>query len=109
MIEKYHHHVTVAGNGQEALDEFRHQQYDVILMDVKMPVMDGLESTVQIREYERAHGLRHTPIIALTAHAMLGDRERCIATGMDDYLPKPLNQTELMESIHKQAALGGNL
>ncbi|PIG82005.1 hypothetical protein AARAC_010522 [Aspergillus arachidicola] len=109
MIEKYHHHVTVAGNGQEALDEFRHQQYDVILMDVKMPVMDGLESTVQIREYERAHGLRRTPIIALTAHAMLGDRERCIATGMDDYLPKPLNQTELMESIHKQATLGGSL
>ncbi|KAF5860024.1 histidine kinase osmosensor [Aspergillus alliaceus] len=109
MIEKHHHNVTVAGNGQEALDEFRHQQYDVILMDVQMPVMDGLESTVQIREYERAHSLRRTPIIALTAHAMFGDREKCIATGMDDYLPKPLNQTELMENIHKHAALGGSL
>jgi osomolarity two-component system sensor histidine kinase NIK1 len=105
MIEKHHHNVTVVGNGQEALDEFGHRLYNVILMDVQMPVMGGFEATVRIREYERARRLPHTPIIALTAHAMFGDREKCIATGMDDYLPKPLNQIQLMEMIHKHATL----
>ncbi|KAB8235772.1 uncharacterized protein BDW43DRAFT_269562 [Aspergillus alliaceus] len=105
VMQKYHHNVTVVSNGQEALDEFRHKQYDVILMDVQMPVMGGFESTIRIREYERLHTLPHTPIIALTAHAMFGDREKCIAAGMDDYLPKPLNQTQMMEMIHKHAAL----
>ncbi|KAE8350832.1 hypothetical protein BDV28DRAFT_150555 [Aspergillus coremiiformis] len=104
IMQKCHHQVTVVSNGQEALEEFGHKQYDVILMDVQMPVMGGFESTVRIREYERLQTLPHTPIIALTAHAMFGDREKCIAAGMDDYLPKPLNQTQMMEMIHKHAA-----
>ncbi|QMW48445.1 two-component osmosensing histidine kinase (Bos1) [Aspergillus flavus] len=105
VMQRYHHNVTVVSNGQEALDEFRHKQYDVILMDVQMPVMGGFESTLRIRDYERLHSLPHTPIIALTAHAMFGDREKCISAGMDDYLPKPLNQTQMMEMIHKHATL----
>ncbi|KAA8647684.1 histidine kinase osmosensor [Aspergillus tanneri] len=107
VLEKYHHNVTVVGNGQEALDEVRRKQYDVVLMDVQMPVMGGFESTVRIREYERVHNLPHTPIIALTAHAMFGDREKCITSGMDDYLPKPLNQSQMMEMVHKYGARDG--
>jgi osomolarity two-component system sensor histidine kinase NIK1 len=109
VIEKYHHHITVVGNGQEALDEFCRGQYDVVLMDVQMPVMGGFEATTKIRQYEKFHGLRRTQIIALTAHAMFGDRERCIAAGMDDYLAKPLNQMQMMEMIHKRAALRDTL
>ncbi|KAI9927840.1 hypothetical protein ASPWEDRAFT_184594 [Aspergillus wentii DTO 134E9] len=109
VMEKYHHHITVVENGQEALQAFRNNRYDVVLMDVQMPVMGGFESTAKIREYESFHGLPRTRIIALTAHAMFGDREKCIAAGMDDYLPKPLNQVQMMEMIHKRAALRDTL
>ncbi|KAH8602669.1 hypothetical protein B0O99DRAFT_6044 [Bisporella sp. PMI_857] len=109
ILEKYHHVVTVVGNGQEALDAIKEKRYDVILMDVQMPIMGGFEATAKIREYERNLGTQRTPIIALTAHAMLGDREKCIQAQMDEYLSKPLKQNHLIQTILKCATLGGAL
>ncbi|KOC13577.1 hypothetical protein AFLA70_292g001311 [Aspergillus flavus AF70] len=101
FLEKYRHSVTIVDNGLEAFRKIQERQYDMILMDIQMPVMGGFEATTIIREYERSHGLPRTPIIALTAHAMFGDREKCLGVGMDDYLSKPLNQNQLMQIILK--------
>ncbi|EHL03391.1 putative Hybrid signal transduction histidine kinase J [Glarea lozoyensis 74030] len=109
ILEKYHHVVTVVGNGLEALEAIKIKKYDVILMDVQMPIMGGFEATAKIREYERSLGTHRTPIIALTAHAMLGDREKCIQAQMDEYLSKPLKQNHLIQTILKCATLGGAL
>ncbi|KUI62256.1 Histidine protein kinase NIK1 [Cytospora mali] len=109
ILEKYHHVVTVVGNGEEAVDAVTKKKFDVILMDVQMPVMGGFEATGKIREYERSLGTQRTPIIALTAHAMMGDRERCIQAQMDEYLSKPLQQNHLIQTILKCATLGGAL
>ncbi|EAQ93286.1 hypothetical protein CHGG_01521 [Chaetomium globosum CBS 148.51] len=109
ILEKYHHVVTVVGNGKEAVDAVRHKKFDVILMDVQMPIMGGFEATGKIREYERSLGSQRTPIIALTAHAMMGDREKCIQAQMDEYLSKPLQQNHLIQTILKCATLGGQL
>ena len=109
ILEKYHHGVTVANNGLEAFEAIQKKRYDVILMDVQMPIMGGFEATQKIREYEREQGLVRTPIIALTAHAMLGDREKCIQAQMDEYLSKPLKQNQMMQTILKCATLGGKL
>ncbi|KHJ34995.1 putative two-component histidine kinase [Erysiphe necator] len=109
ILEKYHHAVTVVGNGQEAVDAIHAKRYDVILMDVQMPVMGGFEATAKIREYERTQSNLRTPIIALTAHAMLGDREKCIQAQMDEYLSKPLKQNHLIQTILKCVTLGGEL
>ncbi|KAL8690766.1 MAG: hypothetical protein Q9218_003859 [Villophora microphyllina] len=109
ILEKYNHGVTVANNGQEALEAVQRRRFDVILMDVQMPVMGGFEATGKIREYEQSEGLVRTPIIALTAHAMLGDREKCINAQMDEYLTKPLKQNVMMQTILKCATLGGKL
>lgn len=109
ILEKYNHGVTVANNGLEALEAIKKRRYDVILMDVQMPVMGGFEATAKIREYEREEGLVRSPIIALTAHAMLGDREKCIQAQMDEYLTKPLKQNQMMQTILKCATLGGKL
>ncbi|MFA6223303.1 MAG: response regulator [Desulfomonilaceae bacterium] len=98
MLKGLGHNVSIATNGQEALDSIRKARFDVILMDVQMPVMDGLEATKRIREQEKSLN-RHTPIVALTAHAMKGDRERCLEAGMDDYISKPINYHELVEAI----------
>ncbi|KAA8576633.1 hypothetical protein EYC84_006724 [Monilinia fructicola] len=87
----------------------RKSDTDVILMDVQMPIMGGFEATAKIREYERSLGTQRTPIIALTAHAMLGDREKCIQAQMDEYLSKPLKQNHLIQTILKCATLGGAL
>ncbi|MCJ1476464.1 histidine kinase osmosensor [Lambiella insularis] len=109
ILEKYHHGVTVANNGLEAFEAIQKKHYDVILMDVQMPIMGGFEATAKIREWEREQGQVRTPIIALTAHAMLGDREKCIQAQMDEYLSKPLKQNQMMQTILKCATLGGKL
>ncbi|KAI0136633.1 hypothetical protein BJ170DRAFT_699098 [Xylariales sp. AK1849] len=109
ILEKYHHVVTVVGNGLEAVEAIQKRKFDVILMDVQMPIMGGFEATGKIREYERSLGTQRTPIIALTAHAMMGDRERCIQAQMDEYLSKPLQQNHLIQTILKCATLGGAL
>jgi PAS domain S-box-containing protein len=98
MLEKQGHLVTLASNGQEAVDAVRDLRYDVVLMDVQMPVMNGLEATAAIRREERQTG-RHVPVIALTAHAMKGDQERFLAAGMDGYLSKPVQTRALSEEI----------
>ncbi|KAK3335588.1 putative histidine kinase group protein [Cercophora scortea] len=109
ILEKYHHVVTVVGNGEEAVEAVKRRKFDVILMDVQMPIMGGFEATAKIREYERSLGSQRTPIIALTAHAMMGDREKCIQAQMDEYLSKPLQQNHLIQTILKCATLGGQL
>lgn len=99
LLEKRGHKVTIANNGYEALALLDSgETFDVILMDVQMPEMDGFAATAQIRERERATDTFH-PIIAMTAHAMTGDRERCLAAGMDDYVSKPIRSTELINTI----------
>jgi two-component system, sensor histidine kinase and response regulator len=100
MLEKMGHSVIVVGDGKSAAEAARNETFDVILMDVQMPKMDGLESTGLIREQEKSKG-SHVPIIAMTACAMKGDREMCLAAGMDWYLSKPINATELFEAIDK--------
>ncbi|GFF59163.1 hybrid signal transduction histidine kinase J [Aspergillus udagawae] len=109
ILQRHNHNVVVVGNGLEAVEAVKKRRYDAILMDVQMPVMGGFEATGKIREYERESGLQRTPIIALTAHAMLGDREKCIQAQMDEYLSKPLKQNQMMQTILKCATLGGSL
>lgn len=98
LLEKRGHSVTVVNNGQEALDAIHLEQFDVVLMDVQMPEMDGFEATRMIRENESGSD-QHLPIVAMTAHAMKGDRERCLEVGMDGYIAKPLHPTELFEVV----------
>jgi CheY-like chemotaxis protein len=98
LLEKHGHTVTVANNGREAVGATKSQSFDVVLMDVEMPEMDGLEATAVIRQEERQSG-EHIPIIALTAHAMTGDRERCLEAGMDDYVSKPIRSEQLFEAL----------
>jgi CheY-like chemotaxis protein len=88
----------VAGNGLEVLAAWRREPFDLILMDVQMPEMGGLEATAALRAEEQGTG-RHVPVLALTAHAMKGDRERCLQAGMDGYLTKPLRAAELMDNL----------
>lgn len=96
LLTRWGHHVEVAGNGQIALDILAKQSFDIILMDMMMPVMDGLEATRRIRALEKE---RRTPIIAMTANAMESDRERCLAAGMDEYLSKPIKAQELQQML----------
>jgi two-component system sensor histidine kinase/response regulator len=103
ILERRGHHVTIANNGREALAALARQRFDVVLMDVQMPEMGGFEATGAIREGERATGA-HVPIVAMTAHAMKGDRERCLAAGMDEYLTKPLDSRRLCGLIEHVAA-----
>ncbi|KAK0240895.1 hypothetical protein EDD85DRAFT_383241 [Armillaria nabsnona] len=108
ILEKYGHSVAIAENGNQAVDSYKNsvlqsKPFDVILMDVSMPFMGGIEATEIIRSYELATGLSRIPIIALTAHAMIGDRERCLQAGMDDHITKPLRRGDLMNAIHKLA------
>ena len=98
LLRKRGHTVVVANNGQEALADWEMGTFDIVLMDVQMPLMDGFAATAAIRQRENATG-RHTPIIALTAHVMKGDRERCLAAGMDAYASKPLRRQELFAAI----------
>jgi CheY-like chemotaxis protein len=98
VLTKRGHEVVVANNGREALDAWRTHRFDAILMDVQMPEMDGVEATQAIRAEEQESG-QHTPIIALTAHAMKGDRERFLAVGMDAFVAKPLRTEELLTTL----------
>ena len=103
LLEKRGHRVVVAGNGLETLQALAKQSFDLVLMDVQMPEMDGLEATAAIREKEKGTGVRQ-PIIALTAHAMKGDREKCLAAGMDGYLSKPIRPQELDAALDRYLA-----
>jgi PAS domain S-box-containing protein len=107
LLEKRGHTVTVAGNGKDALAALARGNFDVVLMDIQMPVMDGFEATAAIRSTERKTGA-HLPIIAMTAHALTDDEERCLAAGMDAYITKPINSKELFDLVegmaHKHAA-----
>jgi two-component system sensor kinase len=94
LLELKGHEVEVADNGKEALEALRRQTFDLVLMDVEMPEMDGLEATRAIRAQEETTG-EHVPIVAMTAHALTGFRERCIEAGMDGYISKPIGSEEL--------------
>jgi len=98
LLAKQGHRVTVAANGQLAVDLSLERHFDLILMDIQMPVLDGLEATAAIRRHEGAAG-RRVPIVAMTANAMSGDRERCLAAGMDGYVSKPIRVDELLAAI----------
>ncbi len=98
LLEKRGHTVVVAGNGREALKAFENEDFDLLLMDLQMPEMDGFEATVAIRKKEKDSG-NHLPIVVLTAHAMKGDREKCLAVGMNEYLTKPIRPQELDELL----------
>ena len=98
VLTRQGHDVVVAGTGREALRAWESHPFDVILMDVQMPEMDGLETTQAIRRQEKRSGA-HIPIIAMTAHAMMGDRERCLQAGMDDYLSKPIRARQIAEKL----------
>ena len=103
MLKKLGHAVVVVGNGQLALDALQTSEFDVVLMDVQMPVLDGFEAVRSIREQERSTG-RHQPVFAMTAHAMSGDRQRCLDAGMDDYISKPISANSLSEALSRVAA-----
>lgn len=103
-LKNYLQNIDVANNGKEALDKFGTFKYDIILMDVQMPVIDGLVATKKIREIEATTN-SHTPIIAITANALHGDREKCLDAGMDDYLSKPFHVDDLVEKIKLHLSL----
>jgi CheY-like chemotaxis protein len=98
LLEKAGHTVVLAANGREALDRVFAHAFDLVLMDVQMPEMDGLEATLAIRHSERDSG-RRLPIVAVTAHAMKGDRERCLEAGMDGYVTKPVVPHVLFQAM----------
>jgi two-component system, sensor histidine kinase and response regulator len=98
LLEKQGHIVRVANNGREAVTTYERERFDLVLMDIQMPEMSGLEATALIRDRERSTGA-HLPIIAITAHALHGDRERCLAAGMDGYISKPIQTKELFKLI----------
>jgi CheY-like chemotaxis protein len=100
LLEKRGHLVVVVGSGREALAALRREHFDVVLMDVQMPEMDGLEATAAIRAEEEQTG-KHLPILAMTAHAMKGDRELCLKAGMDGYVAKPIQPSELFDAIER--------
>jgi CheY-like chemotaxis protein len=101
-VQRLGYHAEAVGAGLEVLDALARAPYDCILMDCLMPEMDGFEATLAIRDRE-AHGPR-TPVIAMTANAMQGDRERCLAVGMDDYLTKPVSPRTLAAMLHRWVA-----
>ncbi len=107
LLEKRGHAAAVVGNGRDALAALEREEFDVVLMDVQMPEMDGFEATAAIRAQEQKTGA-HLPIVAMTAHAMQGDRERCLQAGMDDYLSKPLQPQQMMDVVENLVLHIGN-
>jgi two-component system sensor histidine kinase/response regulator len=108
MLEKRGHTVIVVTNGREALVALQENSFDLVFMDVQMPVMDGFEATAAIRKMEKSSG-GHVPIVAMTAHAMVGDMERCQAAGMDAYLSKPFRLQELNDILSRYSALSSDI
>ncbi|MEO8130986.1 MAG: response regulator [Bryobacteraceae bacterium] len=104
LLNKRGHSVVVAADGLQAVQEFQRDRFDAVLMDIQMPQLGGFEATSAIRAIETPEG-RRTPIIALTAHAMKGDRERCLEVGMDDYLSKPIRAQDLFAKIEQWARI----
>jgi CheY-like chemotaxis protein len=102
LLERHDHRVTVVDDGQKVLDAFEREPFDLILMDVQMPVMDGFTAVREIRSREATRGGR-VPIIAMTAHAMKGDRERCLQAGMDGYVSKPIQADKFHDAIDELA------
>jgi len=101
-LKKFNHEVVIANNGVEAIKHFSERKFDVVLMDIMMPVMDGLEATVKIREFEVENMIeKRTPIIALTANTMDNDRDKCISYGMDEFMAKPFD-IEKLNSIFNE-------
>jgi CheY-like chemotaxis protein len=103
MLKKFGYSVDIVPNGRQAVTAAENRKYDAILMDCQMPEMDGYQATREIRKRDARHDLqrRHTPIIAITAHAMDGDRERCMDAGMDDYLTKPIRREQLAGALQR--------
>jgi CheY-like chemotaxis protein len=101
MLQKMGHEVVVAVNGRTAVDAMTHGQFDLVLMDVQMPEMDGFEATSAIRALEKQLRRDSTPVVAMTAHAMSGDRELCLSAGMNDYLAKPIDAVALSAVLEK--------
>src|SRR5450432_4130219 len=99
MLEKLGCDVAIADNGEEALARCNQSRFDLVLMDCQMPVLDGFLATEELRRRERARGTARIPIIALTANAMKGDRDHCLASGMDDYLAKPIVRDDLIAAL----------
>ncbi|HVY22779.1 MAG TPA: response regulator [Steroidobacteraceae bacterium] len=108
LLTKRGHRVTIAGNGKIACDLVKQHEFDLVFMDVQMPEMDGFEATAEIRRHETTQKT-HIPIVALTAHAMSGDQERCIAAGMDSYMTKPVSPAELDDVLRKHSTLRDSL
>lgn len=101
-LKKFKHEVFIANNGLEAVEQFKKTSFDVILMDIMMPIMDGLEATQKIRDIELENKIeKRTPIIAITANTMDNDRDKCISYGMDEFMAKPFDMDKL-NSIFKQ-------
>jgi CheY-like chemotaxis protein len=108
MLEKSGHRVIVAGNGREALAALEREDFDLVLMDVQMPEMGGLEAAARIRDHERSTGGR-MPIVAMTASAMQGDEEKCLQAGMDAYISKPVRAEELLAMVEAHSAVSPKL
>lgn len=101
LLDEFGYSYSVAQNGQQALHLLETQAFDLVLMDVEMPVMDGFETTCVIRSQETQHGHKRLPIIGMTAHALASDRERCLNAGMDDYIAKPFQPNDFQGKLVK--------
>lgn len=105
LLEEFGYEYTVASNGREAIQLIRQKPFDLVLMDVQMPGLDGFEATRAVRLDEMNNGHRRVPIIGVTAHVLAGDRERCLSAGMDDYIAKPFHPEEFRHKIEKQLTM----
>jgi two-component system, sensor histidine kinase and response regulator len=103
LLEMHGHHIEIANNGKEAISAIERQNFDLVLMDLEMPEMDGLEAAAAIRVREQTSG-GHVPIVAMTAHAVKGFRERCLHAGMDDYITKPIRPDDLLRVVESVCA-----